>query len=463
MANQVMKVKREIVAACMTCPLCNKLLKDANTISECLHTFCRKCIYDKITEEEIESCPICGIDLGCAPLEKLRPDHTLQDVRSKIFPLKRSKVRASGPEPEVAPVALPSKRKERSLSSLVVNTPKISTMATTTGRRTTPFATKPSLQSSGFSVKKEENSDDCRSSLPEKLNKSTRNKGQSSSSAERIQPTPDKENGKEEPCETKSDMWKPLNVLLEVANRTKPFRMYSHESDSISESKHGADNEGLANKTKFKNKFQPKVETEKNGMDQVSSDTLEPTKSHRIRQKKGGGMGDFGISPQSVLDAGNAKYEKRNGPVWFCLMAGEEQEGDAPLPQIKEKYLRINDHMHFDIYASLFQTADWEYDLQAVSVEMDGNAPVSSVQKYLMMKLNLTSHNEVEIKCMGQTVVPTLPLCSLIDMWLQTVSVPERVSATIGSSAQEFVMPIWTQAREENNQNSSKKALGLTV
>ncbi|KAM7266083.1 hypothetical protein ACFE04_019467 [Oxalis oulophora] len=30
-----------------------------------------KCIYDKITEEEIESCPICDIDLGCAPLEKL--------------------------------------------------------------------------------------------------------------------------------------------------------------------------------------------------------------------------------------------------------------------------------------------------------------------------------------------------------------------------------------------------------
>ncbi|KAM7272385.1 hypothetical protein ACFE04_027048 [Oxalis oulophora] len=30
-----------------------------------------KCIYDKITEEEIEPCPICDIDLGCAPLDKL--------------------------------------------------------------------------------------------------------------------------------------------------------------------------------------------------------------------------------------------------------------------------------------------------------------------------------------------------------------------------------------------------------
>ena len=38
MASQVVKVKRETVEACMTCPLCNKLLKEATTISLCLHT-----------------------------------------------------------------------------------------------------------------------------------------------------------------------------------------------------------------------------------------------------------------------------------------------------------------------------------------------------------------------------------------------------------------------------------------
>jgi E3 ubiquitin-protein ligase DRIP len=70
--DMVAKVKRETVVACMTCPLCDKLLRDATTISECLHTFCRKCIYEKITEDEIESCPVCDIDLGGTPLEKLR-------------------------------------------------------------------------------------------------------------------------------------------------------------------------------------------------------------------------------------------------------------------------------------------------------------------------------------------------------------------------------------------------------
>ncbi|KAG2332914.1 hypothetical protein Bca52824_004094 [Brassica carinata] len=54
---------------------------------------CRKCIYyEKITEDEIECCPVCDIDLGGAPLDKLRPDHILQDLRAKIFPLKRKRV-----------------------------------------------------------------------------------------------------------------------------------------------------------------------------------------------------------------------------------------------------------------------------------------------------------------------------------------------------------------------------------
>lgn len=40
---------------------------------------------------------------------------------------------------------------------------------------------------------------------------------------------------------------------------------------------------------------------------------------------------------------------------------------------------------------------------------------------------------------MGQSVIPSLPLNSLIDMWLQTTT-SERISAIIGSSAKDFVM-----------------------
>lgn len=109
-----------------------------------------------------------------------RPDHNLQDLRAKIFPLKRRKVEA----PEVAPsVILPVRRKERSLSSLVVSTPKVSTQTTTTGRRTKPVPRKASaLRGSSFSIekpiKKEEDPAKDRpdsSSSPETLKKFNQN------------------------------------------------------------------------------------------------------------------------------------------------------------------------------------------------------------------------------------------------------------------------------------------------
>nr|AAP44681.1 hypothetical protein [Oryza sativa Japonica Group] len=36
--GDVVMVRRASVAACLTCPLCGRLLRDATTISECLHT-----------------------------------------------------------------------------------------------------------------------------------------------------------------------------------------------------------------------------------------------------------------------------------------------------------------------------------------------------------------------------------------------------------------------------------------
>ena len=47
---------------------------------------------------------------------------------------------------------------------------------------------------------------------------------------------------------------------------------------------------------------------------------------------------------------------------------------------------------------------------------------------------------QVEIKCMGQPVVPTLQLYNLVDLWLKTTATSERVPASIGSSAKDYVM-----------------------
>lgn len=54
---------------------------------------------------------------------------------------------------------------------------------------------------------------------------------------------------------------------------------------------------------------------------------------------------------------------------------------------------------------------------------------------------------QVEIKCMGQPVIPTLQLYNLVDLWLQTAATSDRVPAMIGSSAKDFVM-VLTYARK---------------
>ncbi|XP_027367103.1 E3 ubiquitin protein ligase DRIP2-like [Abrus precatorius] len=415
--KRLVRVKREAIAACMTCPLCNKLLKDATAISLCLHTFCRKCIYDKITDEELESCPVCDIDLGIVPLEKMRPDNSLQDLRNKIFPLNKRKVNTAVAVPSVL---LPARRKERSLSSLVVSTPRVSTQSTMTGRRTKPTRKASTMQSSSFSIekiiKKEEELLEDRqdsSSSPNTSNKSAKNNGQSLSPCKNSQSIYNR--GPEnvaEPQEAKLDLWKPLNYLVEAASRSKSFKSNVQVSDAKQEPMKVMDSDSQVLKAKNKeNKRKAKFEDAKISVDHVSSDTAKTNKLRRVRPKKEPDFGESRISPQAVLDATDSNLSW-NDSIWFSLVASENQEGDAPLPQICSSYVRIK----------------------------NGSMPVSFIQKLLMKKLDLKSEDEVEIKCMGHPVVPSLQVQNLIELWVDTASTGRRIPATIGSSGKDFVM-----------------------
>eukprot|EP00249_Psilotum_nudum_P019976 c27506_g1_i1 orf=212-1933(+) len=117
MTYNVVKVARAPLMVCLQCPLCCNLVHEATTISECLHTFCRDCIYQRLGDGESDCCPICNVSLGCSPLEKLRADHQLDDVCAKIFPL-RSRKRTAIDSGTDVPAPPPARRKERSLSSL---------------------------------------------------------------------------------------------------------------------------------------------------------------------------------------------------------------------------------------------------------------------------------------------------------------------------------------------------------
>ncbi|XP_043693504.1 E3 ubiquitin protein ligase DRIP2-like [Telopea speciosissima] len=414
MTSQVVKVRKATLASCMTCPLCHKLLRDATTISECLHTFCRKCIFEKLTDEEVDCCPICKIDLGCVPVEKLRPDHNLNDVRSKIFPFKRRKVKA----PEVVP-SLPVRRKERSLSSLVVSTPRVSTQTGLTGRRTKAVARKSTaLRGSSFTiedpVKKEEDAEEDQpgsSSSPETLNKIVQTRRQNSSIAECSNhhlPNKEVENGTE-PWAGKVD-WKPLNCLVEAANRTKSFK--SQNSVAKSELPSASDSEVHVPKSKVKEQANKSKVQDTKTSTVAPPGSGKPRKLHGISRKRASASRELGMSAQTVLDARGVKRDRRASPIWFSLMASEDQEGDAPLPQIPSCYLRIK----------------------------DGNVPVSFIHKYLMKKLDLKSETEIEITCRGKPVMPTLQLHNVVDLWLQMGSTSKRVPASVGTSAKDFVM-----------------------
>ncbi|ONK65223.1 uncharacterized protein A4U43_C07F34940 [Asparagus officinalis] len=375
----------------MTCPLCKKLLRDATTIYECLHTFCRKCILEKLTDEEVDCCPICNIDLGCVPVEKLRPDHSLQDVRAKIFPFKRRKVNA----PEVAEaITLPVRRKERSLSSIVVNTPRVPTHSGLTGRRT-KVMTRRASSLRGRSplidepIKKEGNNVDDHienSSSAETLIKMTQNKRQGSSNAEPSNETinSDLENGGES-FSDKPDLWKPLNCLVEAANRTRGLK--SGPPSPVIKAEQSNDHDNEVDLRKGKMKDYPKKLRVLGDKNVDGSGPIPPAVKTRRRRRRR----DLGTSTQALIDAALATRARRICPIWLSLVPSSDPQRDLTLPQNSACYLRIK----------------------------DGNLPVSFIQKYLVKKFSLSNETEVEIECQCERVDPASSLLSLADIWLR--------------------------------------------
>ncbi|XP_047310804.1 E3 ubiquitin protein ligase DRIP2-like isoform X2 [Impatiens glandulifera] len=408
MSGQLVKVRKEALAACMKCPLCNMLLREATTISLCLHTFCRKCIYEKLSDEDVDSCPVCNVDLGCVPVDKLRPDHSLQDIRAKIFPYKR---RQSKTPQVVLPssVSPPVKRKERSLSSLVVTTPKVPMHIVFTGRTAKPALRKMNFRGPSSSIKESAPSEDF---LDKLQNTSPGN------------PSPQEETLNKEVAkdvqtwERNVDLWKPLNCLVEAANRTKPSKL-CHQDSPFSGKLELPDVPDYDNVRLSKTRIKEQPQKSKSQLDNKINNELNPVHGRPVKRKRlhdrnnaSGGLLSSS-SGQSMISIKGAKENRPNCPIWFSLVASRDQREIDALPQIPAGYLRVK----------------------------DGNLPVSFIQKYLMKKLDLTSEAEVEITCQGNRVLPTLQLQNVLDLWLQTPSATSRkVSASVGSSAKEFVM-----------------------
>lgn len=83
----------------LTCSLCTGYYRDAHTILECMHTFCKSCILVHFHENNLRGsiqCPQCNVSLGLYGhlASKMIYDRDLQSIVDKVFPqfLKMEKV-----------------------------------------------------------------------------------------------------------------------------------------------------------------------------------------------------------------------------------------------------------------------------------------------------------------------------------------------------------------------------------
>ncbi|URE17676.1 E3 ubiquitin protein ligase [Musa troglodytarum] len=313
----------------------------------------------------------------------------------------------------------PVKRKERSLSSLVVDI-HAATQTRLTKRQTKAFAKRaPTLR--GLSpviddmTKKEDNNVEKhlkKSNSAERPGKPTFKRKQSFQVYSKAEPskytrTEGKLNG-EGSFQDKVDIWKPLNCLVEAANRTKSSRSSQQSPAVKAEQTNGPASEVDGNSIKVKERpHKSEVQEQKSENNPMTPEMLKAGSFQGTNQQ----TRHLTAAAQTPLDAGITQHVRSIGPIWFSLVAAVEQTGEPPLPQISASYLRVK----------------------------DGSMPVSFVQKYLMRKLNLEKEAEVEIMCLRQPVSPTMSMQNLVEQWLRGGS-SQKLPAAVGTSAKELVM-----------------------
>ncbi|EQC35625.1 hypothetical protein SDRG_06909 [Saprolegnia diclina VS20] len=65
----------------ITCTLCNGYFRQPYTVRECIHTFCKSCIFKHIVTQDKRACPVCEGPFGTYPLSgtKRKPPEIVQD------------------------------------------------------------------------------------------------------------------------------------------------------------------------------------------------------------------------------------------------------------------------------------------------------------------------------------------------------------------------------------------------
>lgn len=85
--KDVINIDKEKLVSYLKCPLCHGIFRTPFTINECMHTFCKSCIFKYFNSNPLkDTCPICDIKLGGKPLDTLIFDHSISVLVEILFP-----------------------------------------------------------------------------------------------------------------------------------------------------------------------------------------------------------------------------------------------------------------------------------------------------------------------------------------------------------------------------------------
>ena len=80
-------VNKQALLSLLKCPLCKGYYRTPYTINECMHTFCRSCIFKYFGySNQREQCPVCNTKIGGRPMDSLIFDNYLDSLLNILFP-----------------------------------------------------------------------------------------------------------------------------------------------------------------------------------------------------------------------------------------------------------------------------------------------------------------------------------------------------------------------------------------
>ncbi|KAK7356898.1 hypothetical protein VNO80_16178 [Phaseolus coccineus] len=437
MTKELLKVNLTKLSEAVTCKLCNKWLRNAATITECCHSFCRECIEKKLIDEKLNHCPVCNTDLGCSPLDKLRSDTRKQDLRDKIFPFEDR----NDKEPSSKLIA---KIKKNFVSSL-----KPKREISKAGFRKVVIAEEPDLSAPKLDKVEDAKEDENQGEAEFGEEAATIGSARRAKAAARIKficsaqpPGQEKTDGDQPRVENSSgtlkiripnfskpntelrnekvDLFEPLNCLVEAGRKRKSRSNSTMQDNGVtSVHVHSNDDDPQVDMVAIDN-HSHRTDGNQNESIPSSSDSVKPVVSTKEKRPKI--SEDLNFPAPAEIDS-DTESSKEFGPIWFCLVAAEENKGSAPLPQLSSCYLRVK----------------------------DSSVTVSYIKKYLVKKLGLASETEVDITLQGLPVLSSLQLKTLVDVWLQTVP-KNDILTSFGSSAKDFIM-VLSYGRKANPSN----------